>query len=267
MGVMIIIGGVLIALGVVLILVRRKAQNQLLEIKFVKTSTAAELKEAADGIRQELGTPGLRQMSEVKGVIKCDQPLTGELSKQQCVYYAMTVSERYEETYTERDSQGREVRRTRTGTTTVASNSQRVHFYVQDESGKILVNPNDADIDAVKVVDKYEPGQRSTVSFGSFSFNVRSSGSGRRILGYEFEERILPLDRRVYVLGEATDTSGELMVQKPQEKGKPFIVSLKSEEELTRSTEGKIKGLMIGAIVCWVAGLAAIGYGIIKGQG
>lgn len=264
MGVM-VVGGVLLVLGAFLIFLRRKAQSKLLEIKFVKTSTSGELKELADSIKQELGTPGFRQLSEVKGVITCDRPLTGELSKQPCVYYTMNVSERYEETYTERDQQGRDVRRTRTGSSTVASNTQRVDFFVKDETGKIRVNPNDADIDAVQVVSKYEPGQRSTVTFGAVAFNVSGAAGGRRILGYEFSESIVPLDRRVYVLGEATDMSGELVIQKPQEKDKPFIVSLKSEEELTRATEGKIKGLMVGAILCIGAGVAAIAYSIVKG--
>ncbi len=261
----VIAGGFLVALGVLFIFLRKKAQDQLLEIKFVKTSTAAELAEMAASIKQELGTGGFRQQTEVKGVIKCDQPLTGELSKQACVYYSMSVSERYEETYYERDAQGNQVRRTRTGSTTVASNSQRVPFHVQDDTGKVLVNPNDASIDAVKVISKYEPGSRQTISFGSFRFNISGGSSDRRILGYEFEESIVPLDRRVYVLGEASDSSGELMVQKPEDKKKPFIVSLKSEEELTRSVEGKIKGFMIGAIVCIALGAAAIAYGIVNG--
>jgi hypothetical protein len=262
----IIIGLALIGLSILLIFLRRKSQDKLLEIKSTQTSTTKELVDLCQSVKDGIGNSGgFKQLSEIKGVVKCAQPLNGELSKQPCVYYAMNVSERYEETYYEKDSKGNSVRRTRTGSTTVASNSQSVHFEVEDASGRITVNPNGADIDPVQVVSKYEPSMqgRNSVSFGSFSFNVGRSTGDRKILGYEFTEKIIPLDRRVYVIGEASDSTGELMIQQPSEKGKPFIITLKSEEELTKGTESNIKALMIGAIVSLIAGLGAIAYGII----
>lgn len=262
----IIIGLALIGLSVLLIFLRRKSQDKLLEIKSTQTSSTKDLADLCQSVKDGIGNSGgFKQLSEIKGVVKCAQPLNGELSKQPCVYYAMNVSERYEETYYEKDSKGNSVRRTRTGSSTVASNSQSVHFEVEDASGRIMVNPNGADIDPVQVVSKYEPSMqgRNSISFGSFSFNVARSTGDRKILGYEFTEKIIPLDRRVYVIGEASDSTGELMIQQPSEKGKPFIVTLKSEEELTKGTESNIKALMIGAIVSLIVGLGAIAYGII----
>lgn len=262
----IIIGLALIGLSVLLIFLRRKSQDKLLEIKSTQTSSTKDLADLCQSVKDGIGNSGgFKQLSEVKGIVKCAKPLSGELSKQPCVYYTMDVSERYEETYYEKDSKGNSVRRTRTGSTTVASNSQSVHFEVEDASGRITVNPNGADIDPVQVVSKYEPSMqgRNSISFGSFSFNVARSTGDRKILGYEFTEKIIPLDRRVYVIGEASDSTGELMIQQPSEKGKPFIVTLKSEEELTKGTESNIKALMIGAIVSLIAGLGAIAYGII----
>ncbi len=265
-----IIGAILIGVGVLLIFLRTKKQGMLLEIKSIQTSTAKELTEMCASINQELGTTGgFRQLAEVKGIIKCDTPLTAELSKQPCVYYDMKVEERYEETYWDKDANGNQVRKTRTGNTTVSSNSQRVNFYVEDATGRIQVNPNGADIDPVQVVNKYEPhtANQTRISFGGFSLNLTAGSTGdRKILGYEYTEKIIPLDRSVYVLGEATDSSGALMIQQPQEKGKPYIITLKSEEELTKSTESAIKGFMIGAIVCWVLGAAAIVFGILSGK-
>ena len=136
---------------------------------------------------------------------------------------------------------------------------------MEDATGRITTNPNGADIDPVQVVSKYEPSMqgRNSISFGSFSFNVSRSTGDRKILGYEFTEKIIPVDRRVYVIGEASDSSGELMIQQPSEKGKPFIITLKSEEELTKDKESNIKALMIGAVISLIAGLGAIAYGII----
>jgi hypothetical protein len=265
----VIIGIALIGLSVLLIFLRRKSQDKLLEIKSTQTSTAKDISDLCQSVKEGIGSSGgFSQLTEVKGVVKCNTPLSGELSKQPCVYYAMNVSERYEETYYEKDSKGNSVRRTRTGSASVASNSQSVHFEVEDATGRITVNPNGADIDTVQVVSKYEPSMqgRNSVSFGSFSFNVGRSTGDRKILGYEFSESIIPLDRRVYVIGEASDSSGELMIRQPAEKGKPFIITLKSEEELTKEKESNIKALMAGAIISLIAGLGAIAYGVFAKQ-
>ncbi|MBL7961661.1 E3 ubiquitin ligase family protein [bacterium] len=262
-----IIGIALIGLSVLLIFLRRKSQDKLLEIKSTQTSLAKDLTELWQSVKNELGsTGGFKQLTEVKGMVKCAKPLLGELSKQACVYYHMEVLERYEETYYEKDAQGNNQRRTRTAKSSVANNSQSVSFEIEDATGRITVNPNGADIDPVQVISKYEPSiqGRNSISFGSFSFNVGRSDGDRKILGYEFSEKIIPVDRRIYAIGEASDTSGELMIQKPSEKGKPFIITLKSEEELTKGTESNIKALMIGAILSLIAGLGAVIYGIIE---
>lgn len=264
---LIVVGIALIGLSVLLIFLRRKNQSRLLEIKFTQTSAAKDLKELCRSVKDELGTTGgFKQLTEIKGVVKCDNPLAGELSKQPCVYYRMDVLERYEETYYEKDANGNNQRRTRTGTSSVASNSQSIPFDVEDATGRITVNPNGADMDPVQVVSKYEPSLqgRNSISFGSFSLDIGRSSGDRKILGYEFSEKIIPLDRRLYVIGEATDTSGELIIQKPSEKGKPFIITLKSEEELTKGTESNIMALLIGAIISLIAGLGVIVYGVLQ---
>ena len=76
----------------------------------------------------------------------------------------------------------------------------------------------------------------------------------RRTLGYHFREWLLPLNRAVYVLGSASDMSGELMIQKPREKGK-FLISLKSGEELVTSAKSGMTWGLYGSIVCFIIGL------------
>ncbi|MBI5646719.1 MAG: hypothetical protein HY962_07285 [Ignavibacteriae bacterium] len=264
---MIIVGIVLLALAGLLLFLRKKQQDQLLEIKFVKTSTVAELSDLQKSIAAEIGPGGFRQQAEVKGVCRCDTPLKGELSGQDCVYYSMSVSERYEETYTETDSQGRSSTRTRTSTTVVTSNTQAVRFSLDDGTGSITVDTAGASVDAVSVVNKYEPYRAGMtgLQFGGFTFSLGGfGGSGRRVLGYEYHESIIPLGRQLYILGDACDTGGELAMVLPQEKGKPFIVSVKSEEELTRGKEGAVKWMFVGVIVSAVAGLALIIAGALK---
>lgn len=264
---LIVIGIALLILGVVLMLIRRSQQSKLMEIMGTKTSTAQELQKAAEYVAERLGEQGsFKQITEVKGVLKCDSPIRSEIAQEPCVYYSMTVTREYEETYWETDSKtNRRERKTRRGSDVVSQNSQRIPFWVEDSTGQILVNPDGADIDAVQVIDKFESNTGGVITLGGFSFNVGSIVgqmlSDSRTLGYRFRESILPIGRQIYVLGEASDSTGKVQIQKPSEKGK-FIISLKSEEELVRSAKSTIQWLMIGAIVSGVAGLGLIVAGL-----
>ena len=51
---------------------------------------------------------------------------------------------------------------------------------------------------------------------------------------------------------------GQLMVQKPSEKGKHFIVSTKSEEEIINSAESAAKWQYFGAIASVIVGVGLV---------
>lgn len=267
-----IIGVVLFAIGVGLLFAKRSQQDKLLEIKATRTTSAADLNELAASVRESLGQAGgFCQVAEVKGVVKADPPLLSEMGKQPCAYYSCNVTRRYEETYWETDSSSRQrVQKTRSGEETVSSNSQGVPFFVEDATGRVKVNPEGITPDTLKSVDRFEPGEPAAggeIRFGGFSLSLSGPGlssAGRRTLGYHFEERILPLDRPVYVLGEARDATGEVVIQKPGEKGRKFIISLKSEEELVRSAEKAAKGFNWAAIIVAGLGLVLIMAGILS---
>lgn len=264
---LVIVGIALLILGGVLLLVRRSQQGKLLEILGTKTSTAQELIKAAEYVAERLGERGsFKQVTEVKGVLKCDNPLRSEIAQEPCVYYSMTVTREYEESYWETDSQTKQqVRKTRRSSDVVSQNSQRIPFWVEDATGPTWVNPEGADIDSVQVIDKFESNTGGIIALGGFSFNVGSLVgqmlSDTRTLGYRFREHILPIGRQVYVLGEAADSTGTVQIQKPSTKGK-FIISLKSEEELVRSTKSTIQWLLVGAVACGLAGLGLIVAGL-----
>jgi hypothetical protein len=258
----IVIGIVLAIIGVVLIFVRKSQQSKLLEIKATKTSTAKELADISKEISGELGQNGaFAQITEVKGVIECDRPLKSELAGAECVYYDSKVIREYEEDYYETDSKtNRREHKTRRNSETLTHNTQSVEFYVRDATGRVLVDPADANIDATENLDRFERGERAggRFSFGGMEINLGSivfgAGGQTRTLGYRFCESILPVGRKLYVLGEATDRAGELSIRKPLDKSGKFIISLKSEEELVRSTESAIAYLLYGGIA-----LVAIG--------
>jgi hypothetical protein len=177
----------------------------------------------------------------------------------------MNVEERYEEQYEERDANGNTALKTRTGSNSVASNSRSVRFHVEDESGRILIDTEKAEIHPRQTMDRYEPfhAGRADLSIGAFSLSVGAPRSGRTVLGHNYSESVLPLNQRVYIIGEACDPDGELVIRNPREKGKPFIVSLKSEEEIVSSKESGVTGYLWGAIAAFVIGAALVVVGLI----
>lgn len=143
----------------------------------------------------------------------------------------------------------------------MSQNARMVPSWIQDQTGRIKVDPAGASIEGVQVIDQFQPEDlrrpQQALSLGSFAFQLdtRSITDNRRTLGYRFREVILPLEQNIYILGSANEASGELTIQKPREKGQKFIISVKSEEELLASSRSTMKWLQIGAIGCMGLGL------------
>ena len=174
------------------------------------------------------------------------------------------------ETY--RDSHGNRKTRWKKSTQTVHSSDLDAPFDLQDDTGRVRVIPREARLDLVTAVDRYEQGDphqtqsqnEMTMSFAGFSFAVSGyGGDGRRTLGYRYLEEILPLDHRLYVLGEVADTEDGIVVRKPTEDRSktPYIVSTKTESELVEAASGESKKYRIVAGVLVVIGLGLVGYG------
>ena len=92
-----------------------------------------------------------------------------------------------------------------------------------------------------------------TLSLGNMTF-----GNSRRLLGYRIKESILPVGGDIYALGEVRDGTDGLTLNDPSDKEKPFLLSVKSEEELLQRYETTANMQKYGAM-----GLAAISVGLI----
>lgn len=215
------------------------------KLKLLATTPTRNVKSLEMLVKKE---PRAQHLTEVKGTIICDEPLISELSKTNCIYYTMQVVREYEETYHEKDSDGVMRQKTRTNTQTVASNQRAVPFFLDDTTGKIRVEPDSAKMIAEKVLSRYEKSDNQ-LRIGNFIISSDFHREGQRVLGYRFEEEAIPVDRRVYVVGAATQQQGELCIVAPAERGK-FIISLKSEEELTRSYQAYLKWTGLSALIC-----------------
>jgi hypothetical protein len=254
--VFIIIGIVTILAGGALLYFRSRTNNELLEVRATTVSPASEIMELHQSIFDQIGPGGFSQLSEVTGRVETAFPLRSELAEIECVWFSSRVEERYEERYTETDSNGTKRERTRTAKETISSTTRSTPFQVRDASGAIEVDPDGARIDGDVVLNRHEGFDNRSRDFTIGSFSFRPS-VGRRVLGYEYHESAIPLGTEVYVIGDACDRiEGKLCVRKPTDTEKPFIVSVRSEDEIVSSLQRSAtlkKWLGIGLILIGIA--------------
>lgn len=248
-----IIGVVLLILGVIFFFQKRFGEKKLAEIALAEKLTAKEINDRASS-----GSSG--KLVQVSGTVESDTPLTGQMSQEQCVYCRTSVYRDYEETTYQQDADGRDAPTTRRGSERLSYAENHTHFFVNDETGRVRVDPKGADIDLTRVVDNFDTGNSlqfsgDNLKWGRFSFNISSKGMGSRgstTLGYRFIEEIMPLNQQVLVLGEAGSGAHEVTISKPG-KGN-FIISTKSAEGLASSVEGKVRFMKTAYIICLIAG-------------
>ena len=236
---------------------------------------AGEIERLLQDISRETSQANWSEYVKVGGTIQCDRPLISKFKREPCVYYCSVVTRKYEETVTRTDNEGNTTTEVNQRSEELSRNTNSTPFYLVDETGAILVDPEGADdIDTIQVLDEYRPegtdpqssryyprsgGYSSGSSggygsrgyggegYGSSSSGGYSSGGGyyasgdrnfedrmdSRTLGYEYTEKILPVGRRAFVVGTAKCVSGRAIIEKPVDAKKKYIVSLKSEAQLT----------------------------------
>lgn len=254
-----IVGAALIVVAGVLFFLRQSQVAKLEQVTATETSSCKEVAALCQGAGE--GSP-----VEVKGTIEPQETLQAELSGNDCVCFRSKVERKWEEERWETDSDGNRRRRTHRGTDTVSQNEVLQPFYVRDETGQVVVDPEGADIDWVESVDRFERGEPEggTLSLGGFRLNLGGVrlGGGRRTIGYRCREWILPPQRQVYILGGARPVGDEPGVGEPGQQGTKFLVSTKSEEEIVRGARRAILWFTVGAILCAGAGAVLLVMGL-----
>ena len=148
----------------VLLYFRRKTLAKTKLMRGVQTSPASEVSATAPGT-----------LVEVKGTLRCEEPLTSEMAEKTCAYYLSQVVRVYE--VTDRDSDGDS--RTSRRSEVVASNERFAPFVVEDESGAVGVRGEGAEVDALEVMNRFEreTGGAGTITLGGVTVNL---GGGAR---------------------------------------------------------------------------------------
>lgn len=259
-----VFSGITGVLGIIFWFVRGSSLKKLQQIVDTPTSTVKQLEDRLHHSKGQNASREFREKVEIKGKIVCEKPLVGELSQKECVYYNTKVTHEFEERYQDRDSNGNSVSKTRRRSEIMTKDTRHTSFYLEDETGKIRIEGEGADVDAVEVVNKLERHpQNNNLAMGKLVLDLASIvlNKGHRTIGYRMEESIIPLDRRLYILGEVSGDT-ELVVKKPSTSGESFIITTKSEEELIRSQQSTAKWMAILAYIFIIAAITLLVLGI-----
>lgn len=265
---MVIFGVILLITGVVLFFVRRDQQNRAMSLKSARKVTTTDLHTTAKAVADEIGGGDWRDYVKLWGEIHVESPLLSELKQQPCVHYSFTVLREYEETVQEKNADGEMVKRVQRGTETLSNHSQSIPFYLIDGAGKVLVNPEGADIETVEIVNDFQPGDPAggLLSYGTFrrTLSVGLGVSDRRTLGYRYQESILPLGRSILVVGDAGDQTGTVAIAKPLNGEKHFVIALKPDDALSQEADRNARWAFRGMIGALVGGFLSLLIGLLS---
>jgi hypothetical protein len=243
-----VIAGIAAIIGLILLIWRFRVSRELNVMTSTEISGAGSVAQMPPG-----------EIVEVKGTLRVRTPLVAEFSHKPCAYFKAEIER--EEVYYERNSDGREERRTRT--TTVYTNMKFGQCLIEDESGKVGIDFEGADVEAVQTVK--EPcaapgqGQASGIIGGVLSALASANAS------YTRKESILEADIPVFVLGEVQQGG---LIGKPAKgsKNKLFVISYKSKEERTKSLT-KTAGWLLAFIILFLGAAAALlVWSVVKGE-
>jgi len=206
-----------------------------------ETSNASEVSSLAPGT-----------VVEVKGTLRCEEPLTSEMAERSCAYYISTVTREYLERDYDDDDVGSDRR-----SEILSQNEQFAPFSVEDETGSVPVSAEEAEVEADQVVNRFE---RDASGLSIAGIPVRF-GEGERTIGYRYTESILPVDAPVYVLGTVQEGGG-IGAPQPGDKEQRFVVSHRFEEALSQSLGKTVLWLGVGAIAAIVVGVILLVIGV-----
>lgn len=276
-----IFGAVLAGVAVLLVFLAKRSEKKVHYMKATDTTKVGALIDMANQVAADMpdGTAlGFKDYVEVKGKLVCDEPIQGEFSDARAAIVETQVIREFERREEQRDAQGNVRTEWRRGSDTLSSNRREAIFYIDDGTGRIRVKAGKGKgVELVKVVERFEPasvmqsgfGGQVSLSLGRFQMSLGSGFdlSSSRTLGFKFIERILPVDKAAYALGEVAQTEDEGLVLRPptdEDKKKPFVVSTRSEEDVLKAHEKSARVLRIVAIVLAVGGVALLVLGLIK---
>ena len=230
------IGGLVLLIGgAICVSLAVRARRRVHAMMAAETLSVPEL-EQLRGASDELGARGgFRRIAEVVGTAAAGPHglLRSEMTGTESVWHAQRVERHYEHTETDSDGDSR----TTTRTETVAENVSAPTFTVVRDGHTIVVDHGGRHPDGVeKVVDRFEMADEPRGGGWLRRLGDLVDGDRDGTIGFRYTEWALRPGVPLYVLGEVHDRTGALVIGPPADRRQHFVVSTRSEEELTGST-------------------------------
>lgn len=191
---------------------------------------------------------------ELKGSAESESPLTSYLAGARCVHYAWTVQEHWSRTVTttERDSKGntRTVTRHESGWKQVDDGGETIPFYLKDDCGVVLVQPEGAKIEPMEIFDE-TCTPLNPLYYGKGPAGAVSNSDFRR----RFVEVAIPLRAELYIVGQARERQDIVAPEIAADQNAPmFLISTRTEEQVSSGMKWGSRGWtffgLIAAVGC-----------------
>ena len=158
----------------------------------------------------------------IKGLIRCNRPLTSYLAEEACVYYSWSVTEDWERTVMEeyidsRDGKKKLREKIERGTTIVGGGGRRTGFELEDETGAVAVDLDGSEMDTVPSFSR-TCGPDDQLYFGGCDAAEVPDSLHRR----HYSESILPVDVNSTIFGQASPEGGSVGIK--SDPNSPFYV-------------------------------------------
>ena len=170
-------------------------------------------------------------LNEVKGSVKSDAPLQTYLTEAPSVWYEWKISEHWKKTESYRDKDGNRKTRTKSGWRTVDSGGSYQSFFLKDETGELLIEPEGAKVDAPSTLS-HTCSPSDPLYYGKGPDGAIANSTYRR----RFSEHSLTPGDDLYVLGPAKlrEDVAQPMIAESKE-ARYYFISTKSEAQIIRS--------------------------------
>jgi len=175
---LVLIGGLLVPSGAFLLWGWRASRNEMALMRATETTRAADVAKLPEG-----------SVVEVKGRLRCAAPLTTELSNSPCAHYAASIEREYE--ILEYDA-SRKTSCLKRKTELVRWSTVSAPFEIEDESGRATVLPENAIIEGITAIDRYDAHDGDG---GNEMHAAGAATSNYRTLGHRYKENA-PARRR-----------------------------------------------------------------------
>jgi hypothetical protein len=198
---------------------------------------------------------------EVKGTLRCDSPLKSEMAGEDCAYFHPRVTREYVSSAGDNAGSDRL-------SETLSEEARAVPFFVEDDTGEVRVHPEGSEVDARRVVDRFESSANPVFALGGVQVPFEDEDD---TLGYRYIESVLFVDAPIYVLGVVREDGGigagatpvdapikelplvrggqlETALPSTRERARRFVISHRSEEALGRELARTSFWMGVGAM-------------------